>query len=535
MRELSVKLLDPWRYVSRLQQIIAGRPERRMRRAVESHYHHSRPQPLALGAGSILCEGMWDNPNHFFRLHLMLSALAKADEAPVVGVLHNRREARQRESLESLGVGAIVYLDDEPADRGRFLEEARHLLDGVRSHRDLLELQLPQQLPAYIYYDTVLKRARDPHPPLESPLWTTVLAEVLRNLAVYHAVFREHRVACVISSHPWKNEFATLCWTAIRGGVPCYYLTGFCEYTRIRLLETPDDFATPVEHLPLEQFLTLPPTAQARLIEYGRAYLTERERGASSDINTRHAFRPERRQLERSAARRSLGVPDDRPLVAVYSQVWFDFPHTFAMQHFTDFLDWIRFTVAEVAKHTAATWLLKPHPCDAWYGSIRLADFVGGLPPHVRLCEEATDSMTVQLAADAIVTVHGTIGIEAAARGLPVLCADRSHYSDWGFTHVAKSREDYAALLATIHTLPSLTDEQRDRAMAFAALSLAPPPNGVLRTSCDTNGPLLYREILSHLDSPAALRDETKAIEAWLGTSSASYAAYHTAQWSQGR
>jgi hypothetical protein len=223
--------------------------------------------------------------------------------------------------------------------------------------------------------------------------------------------------------------------------------------------------------------------------------------------------------------------------VAVYSQVWFDFPHTFGMQHFTDFLDWIRFTVAEVAGHTQVTWLLKPHPCDPWYGSLRLADVVGSLPPHVRLCDEATDSATVQLASDAIVTVHGTIGIEAAARGLPVVCADRSYYSDWGFTHVAKSRDDYAALLAAIHTLPAPTDEQRARALAFAALSLAPPPTERLRTSCDTSAPpMLYREILGRLDSErAALDAETTAIAEWLAMGRPSYAVYRTALWAQDR
>jgi len=531
-----LRYLDPRAYAAFVRRAREQRPTWRLRRRVERRYHERYAALPADSRRVILCEGMWDNPNHFFRLGLALAASPEAARCRLIGVLRRPGARRERRTLESLGVREFVYLEEHRLHRAQFIEPARRLLRGTASHRDLLRLELPHGFPAYGYYDTVLKVARDPQPALASPLWLTVLAEVLRNLAIYDDLFGREQIVRVFSSHPWKSEFATLCWTAIHRAVPCYYLTGFCETTRIRFLETVDDFATPVEHLPLEQFLALPPSAQARLIAYGRGYLAERERGASSDINTRHAFRPEARELERSAARRALGVPDDRPLVAVYSQVWFDFPHTFGMQHFTDFLDWIRFTVAEVAGHTQLTWLLKPHPCDPWYGSLRLADVVGRLPSHVRLCDEATDSTTVQLASDAIVTVHGTIGIEAAARGLPVLCADRSYYSDWGFTHVAKSRDDYAALLASIHTLPAPTDEQRGRAMAFAALSLAPPPTGLLRTSCDTSGPMLYREILSRLDGdPAALRAETKAIEEWLGTRAPSYAAYYTTRWSQTR
>jgi hypothetical protein len=507
-----------------------------MRRRVERAYRKRGALFSPDSPRAIVCEGMWDNPNHFFRLALLLGALPEASGCRLVAVLRRRDDRRQRRTLEALGAREFVYLDDHRLRREHFMDQATSLLRGASSHRDLLRIALPHGFPAYAYYDTVLKIARDPQPPLQSPLWRTTLAEVLRNLAIYEDLFGGQRVVHVLTSHPWKNEFATLCWTAIRHGVRCDYVTGFCEATRIRSLQTVEDFVTPVEHLPFVGFLALSDEAQARLVSHGRSYLAERERGTSTDINTRYAFRPETRASGRSDARRALGVPVDRPLVALYSQVWFDFPHTFAMQHFTDFLDWVRFSVAEISRHPDVTWLLKPHPCDPWYGGIRLADVVGDLPPHVRLCPEATDSLTVQLAADAVVTVHGTIAIEAAARGLPVLCADRSYYSDWDFTHVAKSRDDYAALLANVQALAAPTDEQRSHATAFAALSLAPPPTRRLRTSCDTSGPLLYREILERMTGEAdAMAAERAAIAQWMTARHPSYAAYLTSRWAEGR
>jgi hypothetical protein len=138
----------------------------------------------------------------------------------------------------------------------------------------------------------------------------------------------------------------------------------------------------------------------------------------------------------------------------------------------------------------------------------------------------------VQLAADAVVTVHGTIGIEAAARGLPVVNADRTYYGEWGFTHVAKSREHYADLLADIHRLPAPTTEQQERAMAFAALALAPTPEtvGLLRVSCDTSeSTRLYEEILERLGADeAGVEREQQAILEWMASGQGSYAAYHT-------
>jgi hypothetical protein len=140
-----------------------------------------------------------------------------------------------------------------------------------------------------------------------------------------------------------------------------------------------------------------------------------------------------------------------------------------------------------------------------------------------------TDTLTVQIASDAAVTVHGTVGIEAASRGVPTVCADRGYYGDWGFTHEASSREHYAELLATIHRLGVPTVEQRQRAMACFALRFAPAPEaaGLLHTRCDASGPVLYNDILGHLNGgQAALEAEVDTMRDWVASERPSYAVY---------
>ena len=526
------RYLDPRRYARELWRLRTEWREHRGRGTAEGGY---RARPVGVtghGQRVVLCEGLWDNPNHFFRLHLMLSAMPDIAECRVIGIVRRRSERALRRSLKSVGVSEFVHLDEDAVSVDAFAAEARRLLSGVSRHRDLLELPLPHRLPAYVYYDTVVKQARHPQPPLESPLWQSSLAELLRDVEIYDRLFGHHDVARVVTSHPWKSEFAALVWMGLVHDVVSYYLTGFCDSTRIRRFSRLSDFATPVEHGTGKEYDALPPTTQRRLIEYGATYLDDRERGTSTDINARYAFHPERRHTDRAAARRALGLPEQRPVVAVFTQAWFDFPHTFGMQNFTDFLDWIRFTAARISQNTSVSWLLKPHPCDDWYGGVRLRDVVGTLPPHVYICPEDTDSLTARVAADAIVTVHGTIGIEAAARGLPVVNAERSQYADGGFTHLATSTEHYAALLADLPAVPPPTAAQRDRAMAFAALSLAPPPArlGLVRASCDTSSPaFLYAEIAARFKTGGqAWERERRAITDWLATGHPCYAAYNT-------
>jgi hypothetical protein len=354
------------------------------------------------------------------------------------------------------------------------------------------------------------------------------LAECLRNCAIYQELLETVPVAQVILSHPWKSEFATLMWAALSRGVPALHLTGYCEGIRIRRFLEIADYATPVEHLSPREFAALPGSVRQRLSEEGARYLERRESGQGTDINVRYAYRPHFKALSREIARRTLGVTGARKLAIIYAHVWFDFPHTFAMGNFTDFFDWMRLTMAEVCAAPDIDWVLKPHPTESWYGGFRLQDMVTDLPPHVRLAPPGTDALTALTAADLVVTVHGTVGLEAAAHGLPVIAADRSFYSDWDFVQQATSREDYIRLLRTAGDLPAPDEAGRGRALALIALALAPTPAdaGLMEMRCDSSGPVLYQDILNrYSENDPALARERESLRAWLVEPSSSYAA----------
>jgi hypothetical protein len=530
MRAGLAKYLDPNRWKVRYNQFINQRRANRLRLAAEQYYLDLGVLTTASGKRAIVADGLWDNPNHWFRLRLFLEALPETRHCRLVGVLRGSHDVAQRRMMKCFGFKDFIYLEENRYEKQDFTKQAREILSDIGSHGDLLRLQLPDSLPAYTYYDTVLKLARHPQPSLDSPLWIDSLSELLRNLAIYQDLFQEYEVVGVVASHPWKNEYATLCWTALGNGVPSFHITGYCEGIRIRRFSSLDDYATPVEHMSFHDFVALSRSVQTRMMADGQTYLSERDLGHSNDINVSYAFLPDKRQTERFAARYALGANDERPLVAIYSHVWFDYPHTFAMSNFTDLLDWMQSTLKQISRNKEVIWLLKPHPTDQWYGGTRLADFAKDLPPHVKICPEDTDSMTVQLAVDGVVTVHGTAGIEAAARGVPVLCADRSYYTDWDFTHRAESREYYGELLSNIQKLSPPTEEQRMQAMACALAALAPVPEGrgLLRLRCDTSGPVLYEDIISLLENDVeALEKERVAMREWLATGSSSYSVFH--------
>lgn len=515
------------RVVSYGRTVSHGAAMARGRRAVDRAYGRCGPLPSAAEGPAILADGMWDNPNHFFRLRLFLSAIPDLAAHRLLAVLRSRGD-RARRTLERLGFRHFVFRDDLSA--AEFVPLADRLLRQVRSHWDLLALTLPEGLPAYVFYDTALKQARHPQPPLDHPIWRRALAEQLRDAALARRVFESWPVKATVLSHPWKSEYAALIWTSLARGIPAFHLTGYCEAIRIRRFTSPADYFVPVEHMTAADFERLPAAVRTALVEEGRAYLRQREAGGQTDINARMAYRPGMRLSERAAARAQVGGDATRPIALVASHVWFDFPHTFGMRNFTDFLDWMRVTVETVRAIPEVTWVLKAHPTEPWYGGFRLADIATDLPQHLKLLPPDFDAATALIAADAVVTVHGTMAIEAAARGLPVIAGDRSSYSGWGFTHEAAARDDYLALLRRVTSLPAPSAEGRARAAACAALTLATMPSdlGLLDMRCDSSGPVLCHDIVRRIGTrEPAVERERRAIARWLASDSSSYAIFN--------
>ena len=528
--------------VKKWSQLIARKKEsfraNRREELLDKKLHDLGPINFLEGPATVIADGMWRNPNHFFRLRLFVSALANRNEFCLLGVLRSRRNQSEERSLRRIGFHEFVYLDDDPEFKVEdFMSESESMLSGIRQHSEILNLNLPNGLPAYTFYDTVLKVTANPQPPIDHPQWRLSLAELLRNAKIYEREFRNRSVAHVVLSHPWKSEWAALLWHALMQGVPTCHLTGFCEAIRIRRFSSPADYSTPVEHLTSKAFHDLALPIQKWLVDFGSAALAKRADGSSSDINASLAYNPNRRIVDREKARLELSGQSVKPIAVIFSHVWYDFPHTFAMSHFTDFRDWINTTIAKIRDVDNVVWLLKPHPTEDWYGGFRLADIASDLPSHVRILPHGIETQTALTAADAVVTVHGTVGIEAAAIGKTVLLADRSYYADWGFAHVARDRADYLNKLGCISTLSQPDQLARDEARACFALALSEPSAATeaLPMICDSQGSTLYQNISKLLDDASGLNNEIHEISEFLAQSEFdSFASWRLVKTAQG-
>lgn len=510
------------------------------RTSLQSRYRKLTPRISSGSKKVVLVEGLWDNPNHWMRLWIFLNAYLEDHEADVIGILRsssNWDNWKKRESLKSLGIKRFLYLDESNKKMDLYQSCANELLSGITQSSQILELELPGNLPAYTFFDTVLKIERQPQLKIDNNLvWRDTLAEMLYYYDFFQKFFKDNEVLAVVSSHAWKSEYAVLCWVTLGFNIPFYYMTAHYNSIRIRKMNSQREYQAPNEHLSFTQFTALSNMTQKNLIERGKIYMKERFNSESDFIVLRYSVKPEQRGLDRTIVLKNIGLDPSKELIVIYAHSWFDFPHVQAMKNFTEPLDWLMFTLDVISSVSNVNWAIKPHPCDQWYDTIHLETLINNLPSHITLLPENSDSLAIQSLAQGFVTIHGTIAIEAVAEGKKVLCADRSMYTDWGFTHTAESRDDYRNMLRNILELSSPTQEQSQRAFAFAATSLAPAhfDKMTLKIPCDTRflDGTLYAMVKRLLTKEMHLiKQEIENVRKWLDSGYHSYNCWKTVKY----
>ncbi|HEY7533516.1 MAG TPA: hypothetical protein VH681_12155, partial [Nitrospiraceae bacterium] len=176
-----------------------------------------------------------------------------------------------------------------------------------------------------------------------------------------------------------------------------------------------------------------------------------------------------------------LKLDPSKKTAVVFSHILWDATFFYGTSLFQDYETWLIETVKAACRNTALNWVIKLHPDLVWKlkyekysgelrDAIAIRSEIGILPDHITLVAPDTDINTFSFfeITDLCITVRGTIGIEMACHGIPVLTAGTGRYSGLGFTVDSKTREEYFERLAKAHMIPRLSDEQCRLAQRFA-------------------------------------------------------------------
>lgn len=180
------------------------------------------------------------------------------------------------------------------------------------------------------------------------------------------------------------------------------------------------------------------------------------------------------------AIRSRLGVAPDRKTAFIFPHIPWDAAFRWGRDLFGNYEEWLIATVRAACLNDRVSWVIKIHPANIGKllkgryqepaETVALRERLGKLPPHVFLIPPDSDISTYSLfpLMDYCVTVRGTIGIEAATLGIPVITAGTGRYEGKGFTIDPASREEYLDRIAHIQDVAPLSPAERELAERFA-------------------------------------------------------------------
>ena len=188
-----------------------------------------------------------------------------------------------------------------------------------------------------------------------------------------------------------------------------------------------------------------------------------------------------KRELRKGELASRLNLDPLRKTAAIFPHIFWDATFFWGADLFDSYEDWFNQTVEAACRNNGLNWIIKVHPAnlvkdrrDGHFSEhseiVAIRRTVGELPEHVKLVPAETDVSTLSLlkVIDCCVTVRGTVGIEAACFGVPVLTAGTGRYDRLGFTVDAGSRKEYLDYLANAHHIHSPTPQQTQLALRYA-------------------------------------------------------------------
>jgi len=394
--------------------------------------------------GRVIIDGTFDNPNFWYRLIMTIRSIGFVDEQ-LIGILgpHNRFTCKN--SLKNIGVSEFVDLvpNDEELDINKKI--ASSILTEVKTDKDFLDFKFPYNFPSEFVYDHILKKQRGAEIDFKHPKLVDDIGYVLAALNKSFKMFEEYKPELIVMAH-CVGWYAAVTWAAICNGKESIVLFGDTGLSRFWRIKKKEDLFSFVDCASPELFKKYIENkgVKERLSEKGEVEIQGRFQCRTSNLGSYYAFKKRDQKVTRREICENNNWDSKKTIVSVFSSNWFDFPHTYGMKNFLNFKDWIDLTLEIAKERKDINWIFKGHPVDEWYGGVTLEDLVSvSGAENITFANKTWNGVALMDAVDGIVTCHGTVGIEAPSRGIPVLNADKSFYEKLGFTTASSSREEY--------------------------------------------------------------------------------------------
>lgn len=411
-----------------------------------------------------LVEGLLGGmPTHLLRLGISAKAIEQSMDMKPMVILQNVTD-NNRKMFESFGIDEFVYIDEVNLNISKlwliFITMVQFLLGfNVKS---LLNIKYKKINIGKLIYDDILHSNIDCYT-VEKIKWAHIklILKALIYVTKYETLIECNNVDIVLVSH---NEYIQ------------YGMLSVAALSQKKKIVTVNDVEVSKYEVPKELYWhkrfnesitdTLQKIDNEELKIEGENYLNERMYGSSGLFDTKNAFGNKRRYTRKDLS--DCFSHNNNNNVFIFMHVFSDAPHLSDMNMYRDYYDWIVDTVDTIRTIKNVNWYIKVHPAAYLYGETgRIREILQiDNCDNIFFVPDDFNAASIQDVADAVVTCQGTVGIEAACMGIPVIVTGEPFYATFGFTLCPKTKIQYHKMLCRCNQIKKLSEEKIEKANA---------------------------------------------------------------------
>lgn len=361
---------------------------------------------------------------------------------------------RNKNIYKSFGVSKIHY----PKKNSKFSKKAikvRDLLTSkIKTKKDLEDLYYDDVYIGDLIYDSFLRKKELPTVDLDNRnVFNEFLLEEIYHYLYWDDFFKNNKVSSIIITHCVYSKYAIPLRIALKFGAKAYQINPMGIYK----ISKDEMFAYNQAHY----FDELKKKILPEKLEEGKKVAKERiERRMAGEVGVDMAYSTKSAYHKNTNENRILH-DDNKSKILIAAHCFFDSPHSFGNNLFTDFYEWLNF-LGKISLKTDYHWYIKTHP-DFIPANVTYIKKIISQYPKINFIPSSTSHhQLISEGIDIALTVFGTIGFEYASLGKIVINASKvGPHSRYNFNFNPESIEEYEELLLKIPTLKKEIDKDK--------------------------------------------------------------------------
>lgn len=312
--------------------------------------------------------------------------------------------------------------------------KAYNIFTSITSKEELLTLEIDNIQVGDLIYDSYLRFKPAPSVDVNNIYLLIIIWQTLRNIYMTNKYFKNKKPNYLLISYSTYIQHGITVRIAINYDTKIYSFGSYQKFTK--LLTEKDYFHTSNPLHYKESFLRL--QNKNMRLNMSKIALEKRFNG-NLDNSTSY--------MKESAYKLLTdNIPNIKNAVIIFLHDFYDSPHIYKSMFFSDFLEWVEFTI-EILDKNNISYFLKPHP-NQIEDSQKVIDMLKLKYPKARfISSKITNKQLVENNIKIGISLYGTVAHELVYMGIPViLCGDNPH-SSYDFCFEAKNKEEYLDLI----------------------------------------------------------------------------------------